>query len=106
MTRQFTEHELAMQNFDAMREEEFLRAFDAIYDTIIAALDEARANFENDNDIEVKEMFPGTMAALDDLKERFTPEEIEQERDWHRYKEDYLTELDMRMNTVREDDGE
>ena len=81
MTRQFTEHELAMQNFDAMREEEFLRAFDAIYDTIIAALDEARANFENDNDIEVKEMFPGTMAALDDLKERFTPEEIEQERD-------------------------
>ena len=106
MSRKFTEHELAMQNFDAMREEEFLRAFDAIYDPIIAALDEARANFENDNDIEVKEMFPGTMAALDGLKVRFTDDEIEQEREWHRYKEDYLTELNERMNTVREDDGE
>ena len=106
MSKQFTEHELAMQNFDAMREEEFLRAFDAIYDTIIAALDEARANFENDNDIEVKEMFPGTLDALDGLKERFTDDEIEQEREWHRYKEDYLEQLNERMNTVREDDGE
>lgn len=106
MSRKFTEHELAMQNFDAMREEEFLRAFDAIYDTIIAALDEARANFENDNDIEVKEMFPGTLDALDGLKVRFTDDEIEQERDWHRYKEDYLEQRNMRMEAVREDDGE
>lgn len=77
MSRQFTEHELKMQNFEAMREEEFLRAFDAIYDTIIAALDSARERFENDSDIEVREMFPGTMAALDDLFDLRREKQIE-----------------------------
>lgn len=77
MSRQFTEHELKMQNFEAMREEEFLRAFDAIYDTIIAALDSARERFENDSDIEVREMFPGTLDALDDLIDLRREKQIE-----------------------------
>lgn len=77
MGRQFTEHELDMQRFDDMREEEFLRAFDTIYAAVVEAMDEARERFENDSDIEVREMFPGTLAALDDLIDLRREKQIE-----------------------------
>ena len=101
--RDFTENEIEMQNIEAMRGECCIQIIAELKAGIDELCDELVDKYENH---EVKEIFPGTMAALSDLKVRFTPEEIQREYEWNRYKEDYIEQLNMRMETVREDDGE
>ena len=77
MDRQYTKNELDMQNIDAMRGECCVQIIAELKAGIDELCDELTDKYEN----HAVEVFPGTMAALDDLFDLRRERELEDARD-------------------------